>query len=389
MTRLSDGPPRRRLDCVASRFYLFIIAVLVLAATTVGAQQASPVFRLDLTQQLKPLQKVRVAFLNDQFLLLSLSQMEQVEVAKHAWLVKDAQQSARTMVVDVKQQKQVSTLTLGNQDAHLLWPTHDGNLIVRAGNELWLYNGELQKTARFPLSADYAPSEIQVSPDGRVIVAQKMLYQRRQEDHLVTDLLQTDTLTRLAFENAPRIDRLVGMGYIAVDEKADGGLYFRQFSNSTGELLIKGGGKCRPHAQAVAGDRILVAACSAKKGQIVNLAGEPTHPTEDASSDFVQTSVSGRAFILGFQQYSKRHFLQDFNPLVLMAGPDDPANVIVLKAYGRDSQKPILELKWKPTKSEPLYDSYDNWAIGLSPSGGLMAIVRGTWLEVYQLPIGK
>jgi hypothetical protein len=388
VTRLFDGPPRRRLDVVLSRFYLFTIAVLVLAATNVGAQQASPVFRLDLTQQLKPLQKVRVAFLNDQFLLLSLSQMEQIDVAKHAVLVKDAEQSAGTIVVDVKQQKLVDTVTLGNQDAHLLWPTHDGNLIVQAGNELWLYNRDLQKTGRFPLSPDCAPAKIQVSPDGTAIIAQTMPYHRRREDHPTTHLLRTDTLGPLAFANAPRFFSLVGTGFIAVDEKAEK-FYYRPFSNSTDQLLVKGSGKCLPHAQAVADDRILVASCSAKKGQVVNLEGQPTHSIEDDSWDFVQTSVSGRAFVLGFQRYSKGHFLQDFNPLVLMGGPDDPANVIVLKAYERDSQKPLLELKWKPTKSEPLYDSYDNWAVALSPSGRLMAIVHGTWLETYQLPIGK
>ena len=315
--------------------------------------------------------------------------MRQIPVSKNAWMVKDAEESAETLVIDVKQQKLVRTVRLGNQSAHVLWPTHDGNLVVRVGNELWLYDERLEKTTRFPLSTEYAPFEIQVSPDGRMIMAQRMLYQGKREDHLVTDLLQTDTLAPVVLRNAPRVLHLVSTGFIEVDEKANGDIYFRPFSNSTGKLLVKGKGRCSPHAQAVASDRVLVASCSAKKGQVVNLAGAPIHQIGDPSWDFAQTSVSGRAFVLGFQQYSKAHFLKDLNLLAVLAGVDDPADVVVLKAYERDSEKPILELGWKPAKSEPLYNSYDNFSVGLSPDGQLMAIVRGSWLEVYQLPISQ
>jgi hypothetical protein len=44
-------------------------------------------------------------------------------------------------------------------------------------------------------------------------------------------------------------------------------------------------------------------------------------------------------------------------------------------------------LKWKPAKTEPLYDSYDNFAVALSPNGRMMAVARGSWLEVYELSI--
>jgi hypothetical protein len=358
-----------------------------------SAQQASPVFRLDLTQQLKPSQQMRVAFLNDELLLLSLSQIQQIPVSKHAWMVKDAEESAETMVVDVKQQRQVRTVTLGNQNAHLLWPTHDGNLIVRVGDELWLYDGGLQKIARFRLSAEYTPLEIQISPDRRMILAQSWAHQKTQDGkwtkRLVTDLLQTDTLTPVVLENAPLVHGLVDTGFIEMDEKTDGDVYFRRFKDSTEKLLVKGNGRCRSRAQAVGGDRVLVAPCSSKRGQVENLLGEPIYQIGDASWSFAQTSVSGKVFVLGFQQYSGTHFVKDLNLLSDLAGVDDPADVVVLKAYEQDSEKPVLELKWKPTKSEPLYNSYDNFAVGLSPNGRMMALVRGSWLEVYQLPISQ
>jgi hypothetical protein len=387
---LSAAPSRRKLEAVHSRSQLFALAVLVFTTPASFAQHASPLFRLDLSQRLKPLQEIQVTFLNDDLILLSTSRMQQIPVGNRAWMVKDAEQSAETMVVDIKQRKQVRTVTLGNRNAHFLWPTHNGNLIVRVGDELWLYNGALQKISDFRLSVDSTPVQIELSPDRRMLLAQSWLRQKTIEGgwtkRLVSDLLQTDTLSLLKLENVPIFPQLADSGFLEGDENGGGSIYFRPFSDSSRKLLIEGKESCPPRAQVVGVDRVLVARCTSTKGQVINLGGEPVHQTDDASWSFAQTSISGKVFVLGFQQYSRMHFLKDLNLIADLAGVDDPADVVVLKAYARDFEKHIFELRWKPTKSEPLYNSSKNFAVGLSPDGQMMAVVHGSALEVYQLP---
>ena len=293
------------------------------------------------------------------------------------------------MVLNVEEQRQLKTIALGNHRADQLWPTHDGNLIVKADNEFWLYNGNLERVGRFVLSEDYRSRDIEVSPDGRLLIAQNEsseIANGKRHKITVTQLLQADSLTPVAVHNLPRKIQLTENGIIARDETS-GSLYLVPFSGSERKLLAVREGDCRPWVQAIGAKHFVVRSCSSKSTQILNENGEVLRQTGHGPGSFAQTCISGRTFVLGFQEYSKMHFIKNLNLLADLAGADDPSDLVILRAYSQDAEAPSLELKWKPKKSEPMFDTYDNNAVGLSPDGEKMAIIHGRWLEVYRVPV--
>jgi hypothetical protein len=361
-----------------------VLPVLLCVAAPVSAQPPAPLLTIDLSHELKALQLTRVLFLNDHVVLVSLS--SRVRVGKNAVLPKDPDLSAKTIIVDTTQKAQLKTVALGNENARQLWPTHDSNLIVKAGNELRLYDGDLHKIAQLQLSTDYMPANVEMSPDGRVIGFQRFQRDRNGKRELITELLDTATLTPVALTNPPGVIwSLLGTGFVGEEWSGKGDLYFHPFSGGRPKLLARAHDHCQFPVKSIATDRILVGNCGSKNLQIVNLSGELVREIHDDVA-FAQTSISGRTFILGFEKYSAAHFFKNFNLVANLAGVDDPADETLVRAYEADGENPIFQLKWKPKRSEPLFSAYDNSAIALSPNGKMAALIRGSSLEVYEIP---
>ena len=315
--------------------------------------------------------------------------MQKIPVGKHAWMVSDAEDSTKTIVVDVKQQKVVRTLTLGNSNAQLMWPTSRGGLLVQAGSEMWLYNADLAKIATFPMAE--AHSRIQFSPDASVLSIQTPSWSKtaggKWQSNGKTDFLQADALTLIPVVNPPKVPILADSGFVQV-EQSDGDVYFRPFASSERTLLTKSKAKCTARVFSLGHDKVLVGPnCSDREAKLLSLAGGPSVPINAGDLAFAQTSTSGATFVLGFQRKSRMHFLKDFNLLGDLAGTEEISELASLEAYESNSGKKIFQLTWKTAKDEPLYNSYDNSAVALSPDGLMLAMIHGNWLEVYQLPV--
>ena len=372
---------------MGKRRCLQFLVILQLMVALASADETPPILRIDVAPYLSPNQNVRVVFLSEGRLLLAMNQIQQTLVGKHAWLPRDAGDSANTMVFDLEKQKVIQTIAFGNRNALKMWPTHSGNLIVQLGDHLVLYDAEFKRIAASQIPDEYA--RILLSPDGKLIMAQKTFTSKSKDGKWLktfkADLLQADTLEPLDVQIPFTVDQLTDTGFIHV---AEDGLYFRSFAESTDKLLKKQTKNCLPRVEVIAPDQVMIGTCDSRKGQILSLEADVVRTLDDASPSFARTSTLGNVFVLGLETYSKTHVLKNLNLLADLAGVDDPTDEMILKAYTSTSETPLLVLKWKVGKNDPEYNNINAESlVALSPAGSMLAVIRGAALEIYQLPI--
>jgi hypothetical protein len=349
---------------------LLQIVLLLLVASCVslgfGAEGPNPAFRVDLAEHAAISQsQIRLVFLTDEILLVSAGE-----------------RPPSALIFDVTHRKLLRTAVLGSARASDIWPTHDGNFFVRSPDDhLVLFDRDFKEVVRVQIPRE--ATNIQLSPDGRKIAWTYWPSNRSTR----TTVLDADTLKTIMEESSTIPPRLASTGLLYENwyYGGDGRVYVKPFSGVGEQVLHRGKPKCLSLAEGVYTDHFLLKTCAHKNPYIVDLAGQPSY--EVPAGHFLQTCTSGKSFAMGEQRYSATHFLKNLNLPADLAGVEEYAEEFALRAYESKSGKLVVELKWKLNKNEPMFDRYDNDIIALSPNGQLLATIRGTWLEVYDVPI--
>lgn len=352
---------------VITRTKLVLTAFLSLCALLASSEEAKqpvPNWRLDLSE-LVILRKseVRLLFLTDEIVLLS---------SETPW---------KTFVLDVGKQRLLQTAELRNRSAIDMWPTHDGNFVVRSSGDLILYDRDFREVTKTQIPKEAI--HIQLSPDGT-----RLAWTTWPSRKAKITVLDADTLRTITEEISAIPPKLASEGliYENSDTGQDGRVNFRPFNGSGERALFEGKPKCGSGAEVLDKSHVLLGTCVNKGHYLVDFAG---HVSGEIHSNwsFIQTSTSGRTFALGIQQNDATHFFKNLNPLSALAGVEEDAEEFVLRAFETKSVKTVFELRWKLNKDEPMFDRYDSSIVALAPNGQLLATIRGKWLEVYRLTI--
>jgi hypothetical protein len=306
---------------------------------------------------------IRLAFLTDEVLLLS---------SETPW---------KTFVFNVGKQRLLQTVELRNRLVTDMWPTHNGNLVVRSSDQLILYDRDFKEVAKAQIP--HEAIDIQLSPEGT-----RLAWTTWPSKKAKITVLDANTLKTIAEEISAIPPELASEGLIYGNwgTGENGRVYFRPFDGSGERVLFEGKPKCGSGAQVLDKDHVLLRTCVHKDAYVVDFDGRVSGEIHGDPS-FIQTSTSGKSFAFGIQTYSATRFSKNLNLLADLSGVEEYAEKFVLRAFETKSNKLVLELKWKLQKDEPMFNRYDNQIVALSPNGHLLATIRGKSLEVYELPI--
>jgi hypothetical protein len=275
-----------------------------------------------------------------------------------------------------------------------VWATAEGKLLTACADGLVLYDPQLRQIAKFQVALSYYTlrNTLLLSPTHEFIAFNLLPGQSTLK------VLATATLTEFDSFLPPSsalVEDLFEGGYTAapyVKGREGVELSFYGFRNSQPILLLKTDKTCFANGFGV-GKSEFLKTCGKDKGEIIDVgtARAKLIVSGVESANFAQTTVSGKRFALGFQDYSKAHTVKQFvNPLTYLEALgtccDDPSNLFRLKVYDQQSGRAVAEFHWKTNKKEPMWERYDNSAVALSPSGAYVAFLHGTDVEIYRIP---
>lgn len=309
---------------------------------------------------------IRLAFLTENDLLISYGD-----------------EFARTSEFNVEQQKIVGDVTLKNEKGSDLWVTHQGNILVRGPQALMMYDPQFRLIRKFGV-ADAA--RVDVSSGGKYAwIWTASGFPVPQWKNLVID---ADTFDEVStFQRASTGLQLGNNGFFQVSS-GDGNIYVLPIDASGSSLLQKRDSRC-PAGQvfALSSRLFLLPACNRKSLQVLNSEGALQYeiPVRYGLA-FVQTDRAGVHFACGFLGYSAHHIVRDLDLPANLAGVDNPSDLFDLRVYNETDGNMVLDLKWGLEKGDALSERYDNAAIALSPSGQLLAFIRGSDLQIVHLP---
>ncbi len=369
---MPQGATLRRLDFL--RFGCLLIAFCVAA---IADERPETTVLINLTSVVgTPGADSSVAFLTDELLLIS-----------------NGDSSPISVLYDIKAKKVVRTGTTCATTGRSLWATPGKNLLAACPNGLVLYNLEFQPIAHFAAPLTYNQNETLLFSPTREFIAVNPLPRRGN-----AKVLTTDTLTVVASypSESDYVTNLYRAGYLvyaSTKGKKGWELSFYQFPDLQPQLLFKSSQNCATVGFGISESEFLKPHWGKDQGEIIDVTSGQVmlKPFDIGSPQFVQTTVSGKRFALGFQQYSKAHIVKQLvNPLTYIEALgtccDDPSNLFRVRVYDQQSGHMLAEFHWKTRKNEPLWDSHGNSAVALSPRGGYLAFLRATAVEVYRIP---
>jgi hypothetical protein len=367
------------------RFYFGRLGYFLLLASCVAAaaaDQPESVVKLNLTQTVGSFGRdSSIAFLTDELLFIS-----------------NAPLSPTVVLYDIRKNKLARTgttcaLTGNGLRGNGLWATAGGELLAACSDGLILYDLEFRQIAKFQTHLDYYHwrDTLLLSPTHEFVAINPL------SRHNSTKVLATANLTEVASfpSQSVGVESLYKSGYtVATYRKGKDGteLSFYPFLNSQPTLLLENSKNCWAGGFGISESDFLNT-CGKEMGEVIETATAHVKlkVAGTKSANFVETSVSGKRFALGFQGYSKAHNIKQLvNPLVYIEALgtccDDPSNLFRLRVYDQVSGGVVAEFHWKPNEKDPMREKFDNSAVALSPSGEYLAFLHGTAVEVYRIP---
>jgi hypothetical protein len=360
-------PPRVQAKMTIRKLICACLLTVIGAAVTSASDQPSPRFQFDLSSFLTgPRDNIHMAFIGDDRLLVTTGEIH-----------------ANGLVFNLNGQHVEKKVSL-NCYVDRVWPTASGNLVVFCRDQFTVYDKDLQILAKLPLER-LSPA-IEVSPSGSLFALNAGYWGPNSEGKSTffpsTALMQADSLKQLQ----PSLPD--GFGPItdrAIMVSKPDGLYLSEFAGAAPKLLARSTPNCLVFPRVLGPDRILAWTCHTHSPVVVNLDGTPVYHIPDLGSLSASTpSTSGDCFLLAFEGRTWFYALSQL-PTDLL-GADERSDLAILQVYDEVSGKCLFDMRWKLRPGDPVFGSFDEGMSALSPSGKLVAAVRGKSLEVYDVP---
>lgn len=361
--------PISLLTAVLATFSLAIVA----------AEKPKPSLRLDLrpfNYRLDPqlADRTRLGFLSDSLIVVNIDQkplLVPVPGENRPGQASPGGPSSlppiETVVFDLETKKPVARGRLGgNRLARNFAPTHDGKFVVRTYTDLRLFGANLAVLATYPLPPGPTWADFQVTPSGRRIVVP-------DGDWIL--MLDADSLERIQEIPAARHYAMVFSDTARLDlglkPGTDDAVYLR-FPGRPAKLLFQTPDSSSISVEFLTDDHVyverdasaVVLSTEGKQLYALKLRGEVHR---------VHACLGGQGFAL--ESWG-----------VTLAGrllhPFDRSGRRVdrefVEVFDTSTGRKVFEMEWSPRR----YVS----DVALSPDGHRLAVVRGGFLEIYDLP---
>ena len=364
-----------RLQGFFSRWFACCL-VAALSATRSSAQQPQPICATDVTSLLgAPGRFSSIAFLTDDLVLVS-----------------NGRSVASSLIYSVSKNKTVATGTTCAMSGERLWGTPKGRILAACSRGLVLYDQDFRLIALLRASDGYNPSQKLLFSATRELVALSLSFPSPMKVFASDTLEEVASLPPNTFPdkgNVTFISGLYNAGYVVYSGpmgEREGELSFHRFLMPQAVVFQKTTNGCMRNA-AISETEALVFPCGKYPGEIIDVATGRPEPTvfDSKHASFLQTTLSGKRFAIGYQVYSKLHKVKGaLNPLLYL--DDESSNLFRLRVLDRQSGSVLFDFHWKTNKNEPMLARYDNSAVSLSPNGEYVAFLRGSALKVYRIP---
>lgn len=261
-----------------------------------------------------------------------------------------------------------------NSHSELL-ATYEGKFIVRAGESLALYSSSFQLLSEFPLplrgeNGKRKYWDAQLSPTGRFLFLRDWHYPQMAMFRLSSDSFeQRDAWSEQYVNFLAYADDALAK---SVDETQ---VWFRTMGGPWYLLYVPGGLKCAGQIAFLNNHTFLVDVCLgivvlSKQGEILFEDAFPREYRRYPLDRLIRTSRGGRRFAVSLATIKEGLFDTPFYTGSLL--------VIV---YDARSRARIFRVEFKGHLKRKIYD------VALSPDGKWLAIMVGTKVQVYQLPV--
>ncbi len=274
----------------------------------------------------------------------------------------------QTLVFDLRTKKLVAQGRLGgNRLARNFGPTRDGRFVVRTYTDLRLFSPDLKQLASFPLPPQPVWTDFQVTPDGRRIVVPN-------GDWLL--ILDADSLVKLHQVPASRNYATVFDG----DARLDWGLrpgisdkVFLRVSAQPADMLYQAPDNSPLSAAFLADEVVYVERDDA--AVVLSADGKQLYSLKlRGDAHLVHTSLGGQRFAL--ESLGATFGGRLLHPLDRSGQRGVDKETVEVFEVG--SGKQVFALEWRPGRHPS--------DVALSPDGLRLALIRGGFLEVYDLP---
>jgi hypothetical protein len=309
-------------------------------------------------------------------------------------LISNGRSSPTSVLYDIHEKKVVQTGTTCAITGKSVWATAAGKILSACSDGLTLYDVEFRQIAKFQIHLDYytLKDTLLLSPTHEFVAFDPL------PRHDTAKVLTTATLTEVrTFPSKPiYVEGLYSSGYLVANDvkgKEGSELSFYGFLNAQPVLLGKSDRECWSYGFGISESELLRPSCGRELGKIMDVATAHVRVAvaDTESANFVQTSVSGRRFALGFQGSSKSHVVKQLaNPTTYIGALgtccDDPSDLFRLRVYDQLSGRVVAEFHWKTRRGDAMWERYDNSAVAISPSGEYVAFIHDTAIDIYRLP---